>query len=159
MSLLNLFMINENCICSFFLIIHLTYCMQQLNVKEFQFYKYWHDVIIQNAFAKFNIEYLIIQFYHNLIKIQNNIFKNLLYDSLLQNLICDSSMKKYALINFENFSWEKTSKKIIKKINYFFQYFFLHYFCFTYNLRLLKILNKAYFNNYAKFKTTRNKII
>ena len=104
MSPLNLSMANENCICSFPLIAHLTHCMQRLDVGEFQPYKHWHDAAIQDAFAEFNIEYLITQFCQDLTKIQNNTFKNLLYDPLLQSLVCGPSMKKYALINSENFS-------------------------------------------------------
>ena len=49
--------------------------MQSLNVGVFQPYKHWHDVIIQNAVAEFNVEYSMNRFCQNLVKIRNNIFK------------------------------------------------------------------------------------
>jgi hypothetical protein len=67
---------NENHIQSFSLIFHLTHCMQSLNVEIFQFYKYWHDQIIQNAVVTSFVKYLIEQFLHDLTKIKNHKFKS-----------------------------------------------------------------------------------
>ena len=67
---------NDNHIRSFSLISHLTHCIQFLDVEIFQSYKHWHDIAIQNAFEEFNIEYSLFVFFHDFIKIRDNIFKS-----------------------------------------------------------------------------------
>jgi hypothetical protein len=63
---------NENHIRSFSLILHLTHCMQSLDVEVFSFYKHWHDQIIQNAVVTSFMKYSIEQFLNDLTKIRNN---------------------------------------------------------------------------------------
>ena len=53
---------NENWIRPYPLIIHLTHCMQPLDVGVFKPYEYWQDVAIQDAIAEFNVEYIITRF-------------------------------------------------------------------------------------------------
>ncbi len=65
---------NENRIQSFSLIFHFTHCMQSLNVEIIQFYKHWHDQIIQNAVVTLFVKYSIDQFLNDLTKIRNNTF-------------------------------------------------------------------------------------
>ena len=109
---------NNNYIYLYFLIFHLIYCMQLLNVEIFQSYKYWHNVSIQKAFAKFNIEYLFARFCRNFIKIRNNIFKS----KIIRNVFKKSEMwsinaKRYVnqLKKFKIFNNVKTIRMMRKK--------------------------------------------
>ena len=68
-------LINENHIRSYLLISHMIHCMQFLNVGIFQSFKHWHDKTIQKIIAKSFVEYFLIHFMKNFIKIRNNIFK------------------------------------------------------------------------------------
>ena len=52
-------LINNNHIFSYSLFLHLTYCMQSLNVDVFQSYKHWHNRAIQNALAELSFKYNI----------------------------------------------------------------------------------------------------
>lgn len=60
---------NENHIRPYLFIAHLTHCMQPLDVGIFQNYKHWHDIAIRDAMAEFNLEYSMVRFCHDLIKI------------------------------------------------------------------------------------------
>jgi hypothetical protein len=96
-------LINENHIRSFSFISHLIHCMQSLNVDIFQFYKHWHDVIIKKIIAKSFVEYSLIQFLNDLIKIKNNIFKSIIIRHVFEKCdmwsvdanSCIKLMKKY----------------------------------------------------------------
>jgi hypothetical protein len=96
-------LINENYIRLFSFISHLTHCMQSLNVEIFRFYKHWHDVIIKEVIAKFFVEYSLIQFLSDFIKIKNNIFKSIIIRHVFENCdmwsvnadSCIKLMKKY----------------------------------------------------------------
>ena len=68
-------LIDKYRIRSYFLIFHLTHCMQFLNVIIFRQYKYFHDVAIQNVMTEFNVEYFMIRLWRNFICIRNKIFK------------------------------------------------------------------------------------
>jgi hypothetical protein len=68
-------LVNENYIRLFSLIFHLTHCMQSLNVEILQFYKHWHNQIIQNVVVTSFVKYSIEQFLNDLTKIRNNTFK------------------------------------------------------------------------------------
>jgi hypothetical protein len=94
---------NENRIRSFSLIFHLTHYMQSLNVEIFQFYKHWHDQIIQNAVDTSFVKYSIGQFLHNLTKIRNHTFK--------------SSTIRHAFKKFE--MWSINEKQCIKQLKHF----------------------------------------
>jgi hypothetical protein len=52
--------------------------MQSLNAEIFQFYKHWHDQIIQNVVITSFMKYSIEQFLNDLTKIRNNTFKTLI---------------------------------------------------------------------------------
>ena len=65
----------DNHIRSYFLIFHLTHCMQSLDVAVFQPYKHWHNDAIKQTMAKFNLEYSMARFCENLTKIRNSTFK------------------------------------------------------------------------------------
>jgi hypothetical protein len=96
-------LINENHIRSFSLIFHLTHCMQSLNVKIFQFYKHWHDQIIQNVVVTSFVKYSIEQFLNDLTKIKNNTFKALIIRHV-----------------FEKFEmWSVNEKQCIKQLKHF----------------------------------------
>ncbi len=69
---------NENHIQWFSLIFYFTHCMQSLNAEIFQFYKHWHDQIIQNVVITSFMKYSIEQFLNDLTKIRNNTFKTLI---------------------------------------------------------------------------------
>jgi hypothetical protein len=96
-------LINENYIRSFSFISHLTHCMQSLNVKIFRLYKHSHDVIIKEVIAKSFVEYSLIQFLSDLIKIKNNTFKSIIIRHVFENCdmwsinadSCIKLMKKY----------------------------------------------------------------
>jgi hypothetical protein len=94
---------NENHIRSFSLIFHLTHCMQSLNVKIFQFYKHWHDQIIQNAVVTSFVKYSIEQFLNDLTKIRNNTFK--------------ASIIRHVFEKFE--MWSINEKQCIKQLKHF----------------------------------------
>ena len=66
---------DENHIRSYPLILHLTHCMQSLDVAVFQSYKHWHNDAIQQVMAEFNLEYFMVRFCEDLTKIRNNTFK------------------------------------------------------------------------------------
>ena len=68
----------DNHIRPYFLISHLTHCMQSLDVAVFQPYKHWHNDAIQQTMAEFNFEYFMTRFCEDLIKIRNNIFKKII---------------------------------------------------------------------------------
>jgi hypothetical protein len=57
---------------------HLTHCMQSLNVRIFQLYKKWHDMIIKKFIAKSFVEYSLTWFLSDFTKIRNNIFKSII---------------------------------------------------------------------------------
>jgi hypothetical protein len=94
---------NENHIRSFSLISHLTHCMQSLNVEIFQFYKHWHDQIIQNAVVTSFVKYSIEQFLHDLTKIKNHTFKS----SIIRHVFEKSEM------------WLVSEKQCIKQLKHF----------------------------------------
>jgi hypothetical protein len=94
---------NENHIQSFSLISHLTHCMQSLNVAVFQFYKHWHDQIIQNAVFTSFVKYSIEQFLNDLTKIKNNTFK--------------ASTIEHVFEKFE--MWSINEKQCIKQLKHF----------------------------------------
>jgi hypothetical protein len=94
---------NENHIRLFSLIFHLTHYMQSLNVKVFQFYKHWHDQIIQNAVVTLFAKYSIEQFLNDLTKIKNNTFK--------------SSIIRHVFEKFE--MWLINEKQCIKQLKHF----------------------------------------
>jgi hypothetical protein len=94
---------NENHIRSFSLIFHFTHCMQSLNVEIFQFYKHWHDQIIQNVVVTSFVKYSIEQFLNDLTKIKNNTFKT----SIIRHV-------------FEKFEmWSVSEKQCIKQLKHF----------------------------------------
>ena len=68
----------DNHIRPYFLIFHLTHCMQLLNVAVFQPYKHWHNDAIQKVMVEFNLEYFMTRFCEDLTKIRNNIFKKII---------------------------------------------------------------------------------
>ncbi len=94
---------NENHIRSFSLISHLTHCMQSLDVEIFQFYKHWHDQIIQNAVVTSFVKYSIGQFLNDLTKIRNNTFK--------------ASIIRHVFEKFE--MWSIGEKQCIKQLKHF----------------------------------------
>ncbi len=94
---------NENHIRSFSLISHFTHCMQSLDVEIFQFYKHWHDQIIQNAVITSFVEYSIEQFLNDLTKIRNNTFKA----SIIRHVFEKSEM------------WSISEKQCIKQLKHF----------------------------------------
>jgi hypothetical protein len=94
---------NENYIRSFSLISDLTHCMQSLNVEIFQFYKHWHDQIIQNAVVTSFVKYSIEQFLNDLTKIRNNTFK--------------ASIIRHVFEKFE--MWSINEKQCIKQLKHF----------------------------------------
>ncbi len=94
---------NENYIRSFSLISHLTHCMQSLDVEIFQFYKHWHDQIIQNVVVTSFVKYSIEQFLNDLTKIRNNTFK--------------ASIIRHAFEKFE--MWSISEKQCIKQLKHF----------------------------------------
>jgi hypothetical protein len=94
---------NENHIRSFSLIFHLTHCMQSLNVEIFQFYKHWHDQIIQKTVVTSFVKYSIEQFLNNLTKIKNNTFK--------------ASIIRHVFEKFE--MWSINEKQCIKQLKHF----------------------------------------
>ncbi len=68
-------LINDNHIRSLTLILHLTHCMQSLNVDICESYKNWHNkIIIKIVFESF-IEYSLTHFLNDLIWIRNQTFK------------------------------------------------------------------------------------
>ncbi len=94
---------NENRIRSFSLISHLTHCMQSLDVGIFQFYKHWHDQVIQDAVVTSFVKYSIEQFLHDLTKIRNHTFK--------------SSTIWHAFEKFQ--MWSVNEKQCIKQLKHF----------------------------------------
>jgi hypothetical protein len=94
---------NENHIRLFSLISHLTHCMQSLNVKIFQFFKHWHDQIIQNVVVTSFVKYSIEQFLNDLTKIKNNTFK--------------ASIIRHVFEKFE--MWSVSEKQCIKQLKHF----------------------------------------
>jgi hypothetical protein len=94
---------NENHIRSFSLISHLTHCMQSLDVEIFQFYKHWHDQVIQNAVVTSFVKYSIEQFLNDLTKIRNNTFK--------------ASIIRHVFEKFE--MWLINEKQCIKQLKHF----------------------------------------
>ncbi len=94
---------NENHIQSFSLIFHLTHCMQSLNVEIFQFYKHWHDQMIQNVVVTSFVKHSIEQFLNDLTKIRNNTFKT----SIIRHV-------------FEKFEmWSINENQCIKQLKHF----------------------------------------
>jgi hypothetical protein len=94
---------NENHIRSFSLILHLTHCMQSLDVEIFQFYKHWHDQVIQDAVVTSFVKYSIGQFLNDLTKIRNNTFKA----STIRHVFEKSEM------------WSISEKQCIKQLKHF----------------------------------------
>ncbi len=94
---------NENHIRSFSLISHLTHCMQSLDVVIFQFYKHWHDQIIQDAVVTSFVKFSIGQFLNDLTKIRNNTFKT----STIRHAFEKSGM------------WPISEKQCIKQLKHF----------------------------------------
>jgi hypothetical protein len=94
---------NENHIRSFSLILHLTHCMQSLDVEIFQFYKHWHDQIIQNVVVTFFVKYSIEQLLNDLTKVKNNTFK--------------ASIIRHVFEKFE--MWSVNEKQCIKQLKHF----------------------------------------
>jgi hypothetical protein len=94
---------NENHIRSFSLIFHLTHCMQSLDVEVFQFYKHWHDQIIQKTVVTSFVKYSIEQFLNDLTKIRNNTFKA----SIIRHAFEKSGM------------WSVSEKQCIKQLKHF----------------------------------------
>ena len=94
---------NENHICPYPLIPHMTHCMQSLDVAVFQPYKHWHDVAIQEAISEFDISYSISRFCHDLTKIRDCTFKRSTIKSAFQksgmwpidSTKCISQLKKF----------------------------------------------------------------
>src|ERR1700726_118535 len=66
---------NDNHILLYPLIVHLTHCIQPLDVGVFQPYKHWHDVAIKDALAGLDIEYGLRSFLKDLTSIRENTFK------------------------------------------------------------------------------------
>jgi hypothetical protein len=95
--------VNENHIRLFSLNLHLTHCMQSLNIEIFQFYKHWHDQIIQNAVVTSFVKYSIEQFLNDLTKIKNNTFR--------------ASIIRHAFEKFE--MWSVSEKQCIKQLKSF----------------------------------------
>ncbi len=94
---------NENHIRSFSLISHLTHCMQSLDVEIFQFYKHWHDQVIQDAVVTSFVKYSVGQFLNDLTKIRNNTFKA----STIRHAFEKSEM------------WSISEKQCIKQLKHF----------------------------------------
>ena len=66
---------NKNYILPYPLIAYLTHCMQSLDIGVFQPYKYWHDIVVQDALAGLSFEYDIRSFLRDLPTIRANTFK------------------------------------------------------------------------------------
>ncbi len=94
---------NENYIRLFSLIFYFTHCMQSLNVEIFQFYKHWHDQIIQNAIVTSFVKYSMRQFLNDLTNIRNNTFK--------------ASTIRHVFEKFE--MWSISEKQCIKQLKHF----------------------------------------
>ncbi len=77
--------------------------MQSLNVEIFQFYKHWHDQIIQNAVVTSFVKYSVRQFLNDLTKIKNNTFK--------------ASIIRHVFEKFE--MWSISEKQCIKQLKHF----------------------------------------
>ena len=77
--------VNDNHIHFYSLIFHLTHCMQSLNVGEFQTYKHWHDVAIQQTISRSFVKYTMFQFLRDFNKIYNNIFKSFTIHNTFKN--------------------------------------------------------------------------
>ncbi len=96
-------LINKNHIRSFSFISHLIHFMQSLNLNISRFYKHWHNVIIKEIIAKSFVEYSLIQFLSDFIKIKNNIFKSIIIRHVFEKCdmwsvdadSCIKLMKKY----------------------------------------------------------------
>lgn len=126
-------LINKNHIDFCFLFFHMSHCMQPFDVGIFQFYKHWHDVTIQNAFAKFNTEYSLNRFFQNFTKIWNNIFKksNIRFVFIksgmrfVDEIICIDQIKKLAgPKNLEHFVQSENSNSIFYLYNLEFNFKF-----------------------------------
>jgi hypothetical protein len=57
---------NDNYILPYPLLLHMTYCMQPLDVGVFQPYKHWYHVAIKEALAGLDVEYGLRSFLRDL---------------------------------------------------------------------------------------------
>jgi hypothetical protein len=103
---------NENHIRLFSLIFHLTHCMQSLNVKIFQFYKHWHDQIIQNVVVTSFVKYSIEQFLNDLTKIRNNTFKSSIIRHVFEKLKMWSVNEKQCINQLKHFNKHVETTKL-----------------------------------------------
>jgi hypothetical protein len=71
-------LVNDHHIRSFSFILHLTHCMQSLNVRIFHSYKKHHDNVIKQAIAKFHLQYSLKRFCDDLNQIREHTFKEII---------------------------------------------------------------------------------
>jgi hypothetical protein len=80
--------------------VHLTHCMQPLDVGVFQSYKHWHNKAIQCALETLDFEYTILSFLRDLCEVQSKTFKR----TTIQNAFTTSAM------------WPINCQKVVQKM-------------------------------------------
>jgi hypothetical protein len=104
---------NDHRIRLFFFILHLTYCMQSLNVNIFHSYKKHHDNVIKQTLTKFHIQYSLKRFCNDLSQIREHTFKEIIirfafekFDMWSVNTQkCIDQLKKFAASNMKKFEF------------------------------------------------------
>jgi hypothetical protein len=87
---------NDHHIRLFSFILHLTHCMQSLNVRIFHSYKKHHDNVIKQAIAKFHLQYSLKRFCDDLNQIREHTFKEIIIRFAFENSTCNQSIRKNA---------------------------------------------------------------